>query len=202
MVGRSTNTVGSNTVAVLPNCTNSGDGAHFGRPWYQRHESGWMCHVSRCAGAREALHSRHTAKIDIPRASGGRPPRLWLSPEGLGLSPGAWGIHFWECQACLGYGSAPGPTLKRPSATLASLVGRAPNTVGNNAFAVLPSCNNPVDGPHFGQLWCNGTDLVCHVSGYGSQMRLLGAGPGEAYHSRHVLETDLFLESQGAVPRL
>ena len=36
--------------------------------------------------------------------------------------------HFCECQACLGYGSAPGPTNRRPCAPLVRLMERATNT--------------------------------------------------------------------------
>ena len=40
---------------------------------------------------------------------------------------GPW--HFWECRARVGYGSAPGPTLKISCAILVRLVGRRTNTV-------------------------------------------------------------------------
>ena len=52
------------------------DGAHFRQPWYQRHESSVNVMYLVEAGALEAKHSRHTAKIDIFWASRGRPLRL------------------------------------------------------------------------------------------------------------------------------
>ena len=51
------------------------EGTHFGRPWCERHGS---------VGCDSSL--------DIPLASVGRPPRFKPSSEGLGLSPGAWGV--------------------------------------------------------------------------------------------------------------
>ena len=101
------------------------DGSHFGRPWYQRHGSGRMCHVPGCggrprlpgAGAGEAWHSRSAAETDIPRASGNRPQVLTLIGRARFI-PFLGGCrrglrHFWECRRCLGYGPAPRPTLKK-----------------------------------------------------------------------------------------
>ena len=60
----------------------------------------------------------------IPSASGGHPPRLLLPSGRLGSSPGAWGAPnkgnadgavgiFGKCRARVGYGPAPGPTIKK-----------------------------------------------------------------------------------------
>ena len=75
-----------------------------------------------------------------PSVSGGLPPRLLPPSGGLGLSPGAWGTPnkgnadgaggiFGTCRMRVGYGPAPGPTIKRPCAILARSVGRATNTI-------------------------------------------------------------------------
>ena len=45
----------------------------------------------------------------------------------MGNADGAVGI-FGKCRARVGYGPAPGPTIKRPFATLARWVGRSTNT--------------------------------------------------------------------------
>ena len=76
------------------------NGTHFSRPWYQRHGSSWVCHVSGYSNQPKLPGAGSVeAKIDIPQASGGRPPRLLTSSEGLGLSPGACGTPFLrECQ--------------------------------------------------------------------------------------------------------
>ena len=57
--------------------------------------------------------------------------RGWVYPRapevslfrGIPTSP----RHFWDCQGHVGFGPAPGPTLKRPCATLVHLVGRITN---------------------------------------------------------------------------
>ena len=63
-------------------------------------------------------------------------PRL-LPPSGWGDRPapegnadGAVGI-FGKCRAGVGYGPAPGPTKKRPCATLSRSVGRGTNTTAS-----------------------------------------------------------------------
>ena len=45
--------------------------------------------------------------------------------------------YFWKCRACVGYGPAPGPTLKRHCAALTGLVGYSLNTPrwSNNPFS-------------------------------------------------------------------
>ena len=59
-----------------------------------------------------------------PSVSGGLPPRLLPPSGGLGLSPGAWGAPnkgnadgaqgiFGNCRMRVGYGPAPGPTIKK-----------------------------------------------------------------------------------------
>ena len=53
-------------------------------------------------------------------------PRSQPSPN-KGNADGAVGI-FGKCRARVGYGPAPGPTIKRPFATLARKVGRSTNT--------------------------------------------------------------------------
>ena len=59
------------------------EGLHSGRPWYQQHGSGRVCHVSGygshsrlpSAGAGKAQHLRYAAKTVILRASRRRPLR-------------------------------------------------------------------------------------------------------------------------------
>ena len=45
--------------------------------------------------------------------------------------------YFWRCWACLGYGPALGPTLKRPCATLVRSVRRTTNTESSLVVAGL-----------------------------------------------------------------
>ena len=61
---------------------------------------------------------------------------------------------------------------------------------------------DPVNGAHFGRPWYqrHGYGRVYHVSGYGSQLRLLGASDGEAKHSRHAAKTDIPLTPGGVPP--
>ena len=58
---------------------------------------------------------------------------------------------------------------------------------------------DPVDGAHFDRPWCqqHGSGRVCHVSEYGSQPWLPGAGAGEAEHLRHAAKTDILRASRG-----
>ena len=54
-----------------------------------------------------------------------------------------WGPrHFWSRRAWLGYGSVPGPTLKRSCAKLTQLVGRKTNTVGHTGFISFSLATN------------------------------------------------------------
>ena len=52
--------------------------------------------------------------------------------------------YFGECRACLGYGSAPGSTLKSPWAVLVRFMGRATNTVIGGGYGT--TCSNPGRG--------------------------------------------------------
>ena len=81
------------------------------------------------------------------RPQGAFPPGyypLWV----LGWSPSAWGVPnkgnaegavgiFGKCRARMGYGPAPGPTKKRPCATLSRSVGRGPNTAASYRNSAL-----------------------------------------------------------------
>ena len=66
-----------------------------GRPWYQRHGSGWMCHVSGLTyfepqgAVAQALTRLHGAWF------------IALCPFLGECRRGPW--HFWECRAYLGY---------------------------------------------------------------------------------------------------
>ena len=137
-------------VAILPNCTNPVDGAHFGRPWYQRHGSGRVYHVSRY-GSQPKLSwcpafasGRYSSSLKGPslqaltlllgaRFITWRQRRPFL--RGCRRSP----KHFGECRAYLGYSPAPGPTLKKPCATLTRLMGCAKATLSTLYY--LFSCN-------------------------------------------------------------
>ena len=68
--------------------------------------------------------------------------------------------HFGQWQALLGYGLRQGPPLKRPCAIHVQLVARPTNIIDLNQV-------DPVDGPHFGRLWCqmHGFDRACLISG-------------------------------------
>ena len=82
--------------------------------------------VSRCCQAR--VPGRPSIRVTRPRLtflepqvaflpSFNPPPRGWvyrLAPEHLFLGECRRSLrHFWECQACLGYGPESGPTLKK-----------------------------------------------------------------------------------------
>ena len=84
-------------------------------------------------GGRKAVPPLDTS----PLASGGRPPRLQPSSEGLDLSPDAWGAPkrgmptgseaFLELPVALGFGPATGPTLKTALCHIRTLVERRIN---------------------------------------------------------------------------
>ena len=90
------------------------------RPSEKRHIQ-LMGHIS--AVMRWTVQVGCVLSLDIPLASGGRPPRLWPSSEGWVYRPTpeapllgqCWQClrHFWKCQARVGFGPAPGLTLKK-----------------------------------------------------------------------------------------
>ena len=115
------------------------------------HQSTWLVRLSSCLGratagrvVKCAVPVVRASALEIPLAPGGRP-----CPQVLTLFGRVWLIAWhrgrpslgecWrgpkyvkKCPARVGYGSAPGPTLKRPCTILIRLVGRMTNSTLSN----------------------------------------------------------------------
>ena len=94
---------------------------HFGRPCWMQRGSGRVC----------------LGSWIFPTVSGGLLPGYYTlrwgwspSAPNKGNVDGTVGI-FGKCRVRVGYGPAPGPTKKRPCATLSRSVGRGTNTAAS-----------------------------------------------------------------------
>ena len=109
---------------------------HFNRP------SGfWPCVKSCLVGGSDKYSASPRLARTYLSVSGGLPPGFYLPREGWvycptpeapqkGNADGTEGI-FGTCRMRVGYGPAPGPTIKRPCAILARSVGRATYTASS-----------------------------------------------------------------------
>ena len=104
--------------------------------------------------------------------------------------------HIWSRRACLSYGYAPRPTLKRPFAILSRLVGRVTNRASIFSFYTdLVGCVLAWLTVSWGALWLSSSSLNEYPPWRGWVHRLVPEAP----HFREMpTGSEAFLEIQGA----